>query len=149
MASPMDLLESLQDLDIDQVASDSLKEHEETIAEMNASQLAQGRKSDGKYITPEYADLTIELKKKKSGLAAVTDVVTLFDTGSHYKNLYAEVKDKQIEYGSRDSKSEALQEKYGQNIYGPDDDSKDELVEGFLKPTFEQKIEEKTGLVFS
>lgn len=148
MSSPVDLLETLDALDLEAIASESLQENENVIADLNATQLSQGERSDGTDITPDYADLTVELKKGKSGLAGITDRVTLFDTGSHYRQLYADVEGKGIEFGSKDSKSEKLQDKYGDNIYGLNDDSKDELAEGFLNSTWQQKIEQKTGLTF-
>jgi len=156
MATGLDLLENLEALNIPSVAVTTLKENSERMADLIAGQLAQGLRSDGSEILPSYKPLTIELKHEKSGLAAVTDHVTLYDTGEHYKELYVEIKGDEIEYGSHDDKSEKLQEKYdvkgrkgNGSIYGLTEDSKDELVEGHLSNRFQSLITESTGLLFN
>jgi hypothetical protein len=149
MGDPLSLVETLEAVNLSKIASESLEQHEETIADLNASQMATGRRSDGSEILPSYADLTIELKSQKSGLAGVTDRVTLFDQGDHYRQLYADVQGEKIEFGSKDPKSEKLQEKYGDKIYGLGPDAKEELVEGHLRGTWQEKVEAATGLKFT
>jgi hypothetical protein len=155
MATGLDLLENLEALDPEAVAIEVLEENTNVMADLIAGQLAQGLRSDGSEILPSYAPLTIELKKNKSGLAGVTDHVTLFDTGSHYEKLYTEVKGDELEYGSKDNKSAGLQEKYDRkgksskgSIYGLTEDSKDDLTGGHTEPQWQKKIEAKTGLKF-
>jgi hypothetical protein len=145
MPDVLDLLDNLESLNIKQVAIEALRDNEEIMADLNAGQMAKGKRATGTDIKPAYAPLTIELKKEKSGLASVTDRVTLYDTGSHYRNLYADVKGDEIEYGSKDPKSEDLQKKYGA-IYGLTNDSKEELIEGHLEGDFYDKVKEATGL---
>lgn len=149
-------METLEQLDIETIVEDVLTANENVMADLIAGQLAQGLRSDGSEILPSYSELTIELKKKKSGLAGVTSHVTLFDTGAHYQGLYTTVKGDEIEYGSHDPKSAGLQEKYDRktgkatgSIYGLTEDSKDDLTSGHTEPLWEQTIEEKTGLKFS
>ena len=151
MAYAGEILDALKSLDLEAIARESLEENAEVMADLNAEQLARGLRADGSEILPLYKPLTIEIKQTKSGLAAVTDHVTLFDTGSHYRELYAEVQGDEIEYGSRDEKSAKLQKKYSTSkgpIYGLTTDSKDELMNGPVAKSWRNKIESLTGLKF-
>jgi len=130
MAYAFELEMDLINLDIEAVLTEAIQDNNEYVADLNAEQLAKGLRSDGSKILPEYTEMTIGLKSGEPGLAGVTDHVTLFNTGSHYRQLYAEIKGDAIEYGSKDEKSESLQDKYGSKIYGLSTDSKDELLSG-------------------
>lgn len=148
--------ENLKNLDLAAIYSESIKENAEFIADLNAAQLAKGLRTDGDYITPEYRPLTVEIKSGKTGLAAVTSHVTLYDTGAHYEGLYAAVKGEEVEYGSKDIKSLQLQAKYDgdqrksepSSIYGLTEDSKEDLILGGLQSSFQRMVEEDTGLKF-
>lgn len=144
----LELQESIRSINLNDIAARSIEDNRESIADMNAAQMAQGLRADGSEILPYYADLTISMKKKRSGLSGVFDHVTLYNTGAHYAGLYAEVKGDEIEYGSRDEKSEALQKKYSTakgSIYGLTTDSKEELAPAF-KRSFFAEYERQTGL---
>lgn len=147
MPDALDMLANLQALDVHELAIETATEAEPVMVDAMADQLSQGRRADGSNISPPYAQFTIQEKEKKSGLAAVTDVVTLFDTGAHYAELFAEVQGDIIEYGSKDSKSESLQSRYGK-IYGLNEEARAEVIEDFIEPRFEAKIERATGLKF-
>jgi|GEM_PF-1306716 len=147
----MDLLENIEALDIPVICSEVLQSNEEVIADLNATQLSQGLRSDGTKITPEYAELTVMLKEGKSGLAGVTDRVTLFDQGDYYRGLYAEVQGQDLIQGSVDDKADSLDKKYGTSkgkLTALNEDSADELANGFLSPQFKTRIEQETGLKF-
>jgi hypothetical protein len=142
----LELLEVIEQLDVSKVASDSLQENKEIIADLNASQMYTGLRADGSEILPAYTPLTIEIKKSKG---QITDRVTLRDTGDFQASLYAEVKGEEIEYGATDEKAEKLDKKYSTrkgSIFGLNEDSMDDLVEGHLKGTFYDKLHEETGL---
>lgn len=149
MADALDLLENLEALNIKQIAIDTIQKNKEVMADLVATQLSQGVRSDGSEILPSYTPLTIELKKQKSGLAGVTDRVTLFDTGEHYKELYVEVKGEDMEYGSRVEYSGDLEKKYGTSkgsVHKLTEDSREELMAGYLENDFYGKVSEQTGL---
>lgn len=147
MATALDMLYNLQSLDVHALAVETATEAEPDMVEAMQSQLSEGRRADGSEISPPYAPFTIEQKEKKTGLASVVDVVTLFDTGSHYAGLFAKVQDDVIDYGSTDKKSASLQDRYGK-IYGLDEESREGLVEDFIHPRFESKVAKETGLEF-
>lgn len=147
MADAVDVLKNLKQINIKQMCIDTAIEAQQDMVEAMENQLSLGQRADGTDIAPPYTRFTIFEKEKKSGLAAVTDVVTLFDTGEHYSKLFARVKGPDIIFGSKDSKSEALQDKYGE-IYGLNDESRDWLVEDVLDPGLKNRIEKLTGLSF-
>lgn len=144
----LELQESIRSINLNDIAARSIEDNRESIADMNAAQMAQGLRADGSEILPYYADLTISMKKKRSGLSGVFDHVTLYNTGAHYAGLYAEVKGDEIEYGSRDEKSAVLQKKYNTakgSIYGLSTDSREDLAPAF-KRSFFAEYERQTGL---
>lgn len=154
MADALEILNTLKTVNIDQIASDTISEVTNSIADLNAEQMAKGLRADGSEILPTYSNMTISLKKEsgRTDLSGVTDRVTLFDTGSHYRNLYAQVQGVEIEYGSRDSKSADLQKKYDKqngSIYGLTIDSREELIVSKLRDGWEKRIEDITGLKFN
>ncbi|MES2620574.1 MAG: hypothetical protein V4615_06970 [Bacteroidota bacterium] len=141
-----DLLKNLEALDLERLASQTLKEHEHVIADLNATQLSQGLKSDGTKLTPGYAATTIQRKKRKG---QVTDRVTLDDTHQHYQGLYAKVDGQDIEYGSKVEYGQYLENRYNKGnaqIYGLNEDSREDLVNGFVEGAFLSKLHEQTGL---
>jgi hypothetical protein len=142
----LELLDNLTKMDIEDLAGAALKDNAEVIADLNALQMNQGFRADGTEILPSYTPLTVFLKKEKG---QVTDHVTLRDTGDFQSELYAEVEGQTIEYGSRDSKSEKLEDKYSTakgSIFGLTEDSRDELINQHLEEDFLNKVREGTGL---
>lgn len=150
MATAGDLLDNLRSLNLQELAIESLELYEEDIADQIAGQLSAGVNGDGSAITPEYSYVTKQLKAGKPGLSGVTDRVTLFDTGAHYAGLYADVKKTGvIETGSKDEKSFELQVKYGDLIYKPGETARQNVIDDGLEETWQKKIEDKTGLIFT
>lgn len=143
----LELLDNLKSLDIRELAIEAAKDGEQEMVNAMENQLSQGLRADGTDIAPPYTPFTIMMKEQKSGLSSVTDVVTLFDTGSHYAKLYVDVQADFIEYGSKDVKSPALQKKYGR-IYGLTEESIDDFIEDFLDERFKSKVERRIGLRF-
>lgn len=147
----LEVLANLKGLDIEGIASQTVADNVEVIADLNATQLSEGFRADGSATLPSYSERTIELKKQRSGLSGVTDRVTLYDTGDFYRGLYAAVQGEDVEYGSTDTKADKLQDRYSTakgSIFGLNDDSRDELITGYLLPDWQKKIEEATGLEF-
>jgi hypothetical protein len=142
----LELLENIEALDIETIAGDALRDNSGVIADLNASQMYQGRRSDGTEILPSYTPLTVFLKEQKG---QVTDHVTLRDTGEFQQELYAEVTGDEIEYGSKNEKAEKLDKKYSTakgSIFGLDEESRDELVTGFLEDSFYEKVHDELGI---
>lgn len=96
------LISNLKKISVFKIIADLLKteEYEEFITALNKRRLAKkGEYVDGDKITTFQSDFpnvyaleTIEIKSKKSGLAGVTDYVTLFNTGTFYASFALKVK---------------------------------------------------------
>lgn len=139
-------LAKLEDLQVTQLAEESLNATSEPAVDIIAGQLAMGMRADGTEITPSYSPLTIELKKKKSGLSAITDRVTLYDTGQYYAGLYQVAKAGKITWGSRDSKADKLQQKYagrgGKGLLGFNREGRAEY-KPILQKDFNKRVKNK------
>lgn len=149
MPDALDMLNNLRAFDPAATAVTTIVMNKEVAADLMAEQLAQGIRSNATQIKPDYKPLTIEIKETEGvGLGAITDRVTLYMHGDHYRQLYADVKGDEIEYGSRDWKSAKLEKKYGTKrgpIYGLTPDSRD-TFKGVLSKDWRILVEKATGL---
>lgn len=134
-------LESLQGKEID-YASAAIQENEKTAADLVASQLAQGIKSDGSAAVFSYAPFTIALKKRKAGLAGITDHLTNFDTGESYQKLYLKVEGDKIEFGTKTDKEASISDRMDGKAFGLNQDNKEEFIRQHVQPFFVKKIKE-------
>ncbi len=105
----------------------------------------EGVLSTGQPITPEYTSRTVEIKKQKG---QVYDHVTLNDTNAFFEQMYAQVDNDQINIDSPVPYEPELVEKYGPEIYGLDDENREEYIDDALFPKVKQKVEEQTKLNF-
>lgn len=139
------ILEKHKKLDIPAIATRTITENSEYIADRNAEQLAQGISADGKPTTllgkTEYAPATIAAKAQKSGLSAVTSRITGYDTGSLYRNLYAVVQGSKIEYGSKSLTAPKFEELASNRIYGLTEENKQDFIDNVLNPAFIIEVE--------
>lgn len=113
------------------------------IEDANAAQLEAGLDADGRQITPEYTELTVDIKTAKG---QVTDHVTLRDSGAFYAGIVAQVRGQELELVGTDSKTAKLQEKYGDAIIGLSEQAIDEFREEYVRPELEAKTREILGL---
>lgn len=121
------LLERLESLrsdmqaNVEEVSKDTIIQ--DAVEQYNINQLADGKKSNGNSITPDYSQTTIEIKQQKG---QPTDRVTLKDTGDFYKGMTTVYSSVGITLTSSDSKTGKLTKKYGNEIFGltPDNLSK-------------------------
>jgi len=160
MASPFDLRNAVAGFNIVGAAVKVLQELDGVMADLNTQQLSEGQRADGSRITPEYADFTIAVKSGKSGLAGVTDHVTLFDTGDFYSAMNVQVSDDGlIEFKNDDPKAEKLMQRYSdmrhtklqlsnKNIFGLTEESRIELKRDSL-PRWQDEVTHATGLRFT
>ena len=113
------------------------------LEDANAAQLEAGLDADGRQLTPEYAELTIELKQQKG---QPTDRVTLRDSGAFYAGIVAQVRSDAIALEGTDPKTRELQEKYGDDIIGLSEAAVAEFREDYVRPELEAKTREVLGL---
>ncbi len=138
MTTPKGMLERLQGLDVGRQVKMTIGQTKQLIIDKNQDQLMQGIRSDGTEITPPYTYFTREKKKEKG---RDPNIVTLYDTGDFFREMFVDVGSDVIEIDSMDYKSDDLQEKYGEKVFGLTPDSKEEYVEEAL-PVLVDKIKE-------
>lgn len=127
-----------------------IDETKEDIANLVASQLAQGIRSDGSKITPEYTSFTIELKSGQPGLAGVTDRVTLYNEGNFYRGITAtNITPEKFDITSKDWKTKKLEDKYGTAILGLSVENKAQYARGPFWIKLKQYIETTSKLKMS
>lgn len=133
---------NLKKLDAYDIAVEVLESLDDYIADLNREQLAsKGINSDGSDIMPEYSALTELLKRPKSGTAGITSHVTLYDSGSFHKSIFASIFPDEVVMDATDSKLSELEEKYGNKILGLTEESIKKLREKF-NPLFKKRFNE-------
>lgn len=120
----------------------------EALADLQAEQWAKGLAANGSDINPPYAAYTIEQKQKKTGLAAVTDHITFYDTGELYKSLRGEAQNMQYDITSDNYKFNKAIDRSGLRIVGLTDESKERYAEEITLPGVKRSFEAKTGFSF-
>lgn len=138
-------MKRLENLDILQLATDSVEDTRGDLLEKQKEQLFAGKDGSGEAITPFYRPATIAIKRKKG---QPTDRVTLRDKGDFYGGLFVDVRKDSFVVDSTDPKAGALIKKYGPDILKIGGDFKEEYIQQ-LRPVFNQRIEEVTLLKFN
>ncbi len=115
MRTVNDLLQMALALDPDALMEESMAAGGSIYVEQQQKQMFDGINSEGLAIEPEYHPLTVQIKESKG---QPSSRVTLKDTGSFYDEMYTDPKGDKMYIDSKDSKSNALQEKYGDGIFG-------------------------------
>lgn len=128
------LLTSVTGLDIPFLIETSLTETAANYIGLQKDQMLHGLNSDGtqigKYRNKDYA----AMKAQMNPLAGEGNV-DLRNKGDFYSGIFTDVRSDSIIVDSADQKSGALQIKYGEKIFGLDDDSKEEYVDQ-VRPVF-------------
>lgn len=123
-------------------------DNKDALADLQAEQWAKGQDIYGKPIQPGYAPFTIEKKKKNTGLAAVTDHVTHFETGELYRSLEGKVQNKEYSIESPSFKLKAVEKRSDTNVVGLTDESKERFAEEITIPGVRKSFKAATGLSF-
>lgn len=113
------------------------------LEDANTAQLAAGLDSEGQDIGPEYAPLTVAIKKEKG---QPTDRVTLRDEGDFYSSVVLNLDRDRFELVATDPKTPALVEKYGEEILGITEENLEEFRDDYVRPELELKTRELLGL---
>ena len=134
------LYEKWSKIDFLDLAGETLLEMDEFIADLNRKQLAEGKRSDGSDIEPEYSGLTEVLKRSKSGLSGVTSHVTLYDTGAFHESIIADIYSGSLILDATDGKTNELIEKYTDKILGLTEESIT-ILQNEFRPKYIANIE--------
>jgi hypothetical protein len=106
-----------------------LKANQATAMDLNLAQLLAGKDSTGKTIEPKYSESYAEFKKI---INQPSDRVTLKLDGGFHESWYMDTTAWPAFFGSDDFKEDALVEKYGDNIFGLDEASMEDLNKNYL-----------------
>ncbi len=119
-----------------------VKKNEADLVDLNISQMLGGRNADGSEISPAYTPFTVRIKKAKG---QTYDRVTLRDEGDFQQSMFAKTEKFPVILDSKDSKSQMLQAKYGDEIFGLDTQNKTLFVEE-IKPEIQSYYKEALRL---
>lgn len=136
MTTLNDILSKYKKIDVQFASESSIQDTGKELASIQQDQLFQGVRSDNSPIEPEYRPRTIGYKQRKG---QPYDRVTLKDTGDFYSGIVIDVRQDIFVIDSADVKSGMLQQKYGKNIFGLNDQSRIEYIKT-LRPVFIQYI---------
>src|SRR5688572_17420265 len=113
---------------------ESFQEISSAVEDKVIEQLARGERGDGSKL-PNYSPVSVRVFGKTPG------PMNLHDRGPFWNGVILEVHDAGVEVVGRDSKTEMLQLRYGDDIIELQEGSKDDIEQEHLKPTLESKIE--------
>ncbi|MGL6149135.1 MAG: hypothetical protein ACRC1V_11830 [Plesiomonas sp.] len=125
---------------VSELAEEAFNQSSEAAADLNASQLAQGMKTDGSKTDYPYTPLTIALKRGKPGLSGVTSYLTNYDTGESYRKLYATADGGRIEWGTQTDKEDAIDERMDGMAFGLTSENMATLQGEHLLPNYKVAV---------
>lgn len=128
------------------LAIEAMNLSSEAAADLNASQLAQGMMKDGNLSKFKYAPFTIEAKSHESGLAAITDHLTNYDTGESYRKLYMKASGNQVAFGTKTDKEADISKRMKGKAFGLTGENKEELIRLHVQSKFNSLIRTKLKL---
>lgn len=138
-----DVLDRIVAYDLDFEAEESINDTKKEYTDRQREQLFSGVNEDSEKILPEYTVRTVAIKKKKG---QPTDRVTLKDTGSFYREIFIDPRKDEFIVDSADEKSAALQEKYGEEIFGLTEQNQEGYVSENLEPIFYERTQKNMEL---
>jgi hypothetical protein len=131
------LITKLKSLSVQRIAEQTLKDHEETMADLQRSQLLKGRTSTGEAIVPDYAFVWYAKKKREMNPLAGYGTPDLKLTGSFHNSIKYRVSNGGIRIEANDPNN--LEGRY-KNIFGLNQESRKELIQKFLEKTLKANI---------
>lgn len=106
---------------------DIVRDYEAEILDMNTERLAtKGTTNKAQKIVPEYRPLTVQIKRIKGQR---TDIVTLKDTGDFHSSFFVIYGRDYFAVYANDDKTEALERKYGNDIWNLDPEQGQQLID--------------------
>jgi len=124
-----------------------IEDNKERVADLQADQLSQGLRNDGRQINPQYTKYTVAAKQQFGvGLGAVTDRVTFYDTGELYKSLRVKVTPTTFTIQSDNFKFDKMIKRSGKETVGLSKDYCDMFVQSYTKPIIARRMREVLGV---
>lgn len=112
-----------------------VEDNREKLADLQASQLAQGVNSKGQQINPQYRPFTVEQKLKYGvGLGRVVDRVTFFSSGDLYRSLSAQIAGTKFKISSPSFKFDKMIKRSGVDVVGLNIESRRDFIMEVTRP---------------
>ena len=119
---------------MDAAVIDQVQVEEKAAIQIQAEQMYDGQRGDGREILPRYTPFTVEIKRQRR---QPYDRVTLRDTGDFQDAIVIDYGPDSFRYDSTDNKRARLVRKYGEQIFGLNDANLDKLIDtirdGFIE----------------
>lgn len=139
MSTALTILKKLESINVLEAARISITNTKDYAIAQQKLQLFQGIGADDLKIIPSYTKKTIAIKIRKG---QPVDRVTLRDTGAFYGGIRIDVVGEVIRTDSIDDKSQDLQLKYGEEIFGAGANYRTRYIK-ILLPEFIKEIKAK------
>ena len=111
--------------EMDKRIIDEVVANNDKAIKIQADQMFEGKRGDGQDITPSYTPFTVRIKRQKR---QPSDRVTLRDTGDFQDAIVIDYGPDSFKYDSVDEKRVKLARKYGENIFGLNDEGLIKLI---------------------
>lgn len=120
------ILKKIESIPVGDIVRKAVEQNKSIAEDLNADQMNSGLNSKNQPITPEYTEFTKQIKRAKG---QPTNRVTLRDEGDFHRSLFLESVSDGFSFSSNDPKAPDLAEKYGDDIFGLNGRSEEELSE--------------------
>jgi hypothetical protein len=118
-----------------------LQRHASDIEALNKKQLTEGKRSDGLQV--DASGYSKRHRKARIRRGRQVDHVDLNFTGAFYNKVYSLYFDKFMELGSKDSKTDVLEDSYSTKIFGLTPKSRIELLDSGVRQEFVQEFKKE------
>jgi hypothetical protein len=143
MATISQVLRNVNKLDLYSASMKVVKKDEEPILNLNKKQLFSDGENNKSKKLKRYRNGMYELEKHERNPAPGLGIPDLFNTGKFYKKFKIKIlSKKEYEMFSTDDKAIALQKKYGKDIFGLSENSRNEMVEKFFERDLMKEIKQ-------
>lgn len=125
---------------IDQLI-DILIQNRYKLEDYNKNQLREGKKSDDSLFN-NYSQTTLAIKSREGFDFNGHTRIQLFDKGDFHSGLFLSIYQDKIFFGSNDDKTQELQGRYGDNIFGLNTENLNIVVTSILEPQLIERVNE-------
>ena len=136
-----DFIENFLSIDIEKIVHDAVFENESELVDALQDQLQTGRDQTGDFIG-EYKDEDYAKMKFSMNPRAGFNKVDLKLEGDSYSGMHLEEAGKDFQIRSTDSKSESLEQRYGEWIYGLTDENLGKVSQEDVLPVLQDSLRE-------
>jgi len=130
----------LQNIPIKDMLEEAAREYTPVIEDLNAEQLLQGTYTTGREITPGYRNPVYAQAKQFMNSRPRPGVPDLKATGAYHESIEARVDTEGISMEATDAKAQDLEAKYGDELIGLSDASRETLAHDYLKPSLVEQV---------